>query len=76
MSNAARGATFATITALAWGGQFVVGKSALARVDAFHLTAFRYAGAAVVLLAILAAVEGRKALRLDGRGLRLLWLGH
>src|SRR5205085_2704035 len=58
-----------------WGGQFVVGKSALSRVDAFHLTAIRYLGAAVVLLAVLAAVEGRRALSLDGRALRLLWLG-
>ena len=71
----AAGAAFATITALAWGGQFVVGKSALSRVDAFHLTAVRYFVAAALLLALLAAVEGPSALRLDGRGLRLAWLG-
>jgi drug/metabolite transporter (DMT)-like permease len=44
-------------------------------VDAFHLTAVRYALAGILLLAILAAVEGRGALRLDGRGIRLWWLG-
>jgi len=31
------GALFATITAVAWGGQFVVGKSALNTVNAFPL---------------------------------------
>jgi drug/metabolite transporter (DMT)-like permease len=69
------GIIFATTTAVIWGGQFVVGKTALARVDALPLTAARYAVAAVVLLALLAAVEGRAALRLDGRGLRLFCLG-
>jgi drug/metabolite transporter (DMT)-like permease len=69
------GAALGTTTAVAWGGQFVVGKSALARVDAFHLTTVRYALAGLVLLAILAAVEGPGALRLEGRGLRLWWLG-
>ena len=72
---AAAGAGLATLTAVTWGGQFVVGKSALARVDAFPLTTVRYAAAAALLLAVLAAVEGREALRLDGRGRELLWLG-
>ncbi len=35
----------------------------------------RYGIAGGVLLALLVAVDGRTALRLDGRGLRLLWLG-
>ena len=69
------GAAFATITAVTWGGQFVVGKSALDRVNAFPLSTVRYAGAAGLWLIVLAAVEGRGALRLDGRGLRLFWLG-
>jgi drug/metabolite transporter (DMT)-like permease len=67
--------TFAVTTAVIWGGQFVVGKSAIGRVDAFPLTTLRYALAAAVLLALLALVEGPRALRLDGRGLRLFWLG-
>ena len=69
------GAALGTTTGLAWGGQFVIGKSAVDRVDAFHLTTVRYALAGLVLLAILVAVEGRGALRLEGRGLRLWWLG-
>src|SRR5262249_36515399 len=73
--TATAGALFATTTAVIWGGQFVVGKSALARVDAFPLTAMRYGIAGVLLIALLVAVEGRRALRLDGRGWRLFWLG-
>jgi hypothetical protein len=37
------GSALGTTTGLAWGGQFVVGKSAVERVDAFHLTTVRYA---------------------------------
>jgi drug/metabolite transporter (DMT)-like permease len=62
------GAALATLTAVTWGGQFVVGKSALGHVDAFNLTTVRYAAAALVLLGVLVAVEGRSALR-------LAWLG-
>ena len=69
------GSALGTTTGLVWGGQFVIGKSAVERVDAFHLTTVRYALAGLVLLAILVAVEGRGALRLEGRGLRLWWLG-
>ena len=75
MRGAAAGVVFATVTALIWGGQFVVGKSALSRVDAYPLTTLRYALAASVMLLVLVAVEGRKALRLDGRGWRLFGLG-
>ena len=75
MGKTTAGIIFATTTAVIWGGQFVVGKTALERVDALPLTAARYAIAAVLLLALLAAVEGRQALRLEGRGLRLFWLG-
>lgn len=69
------GAALGATTGIVWGGQFVIGKSALERVDAFHLTTVRYALAALALLALLALVEGGDALRLEGRGLRLWWLG-
>src|SRR3954452_11834934 len=69
------GALLATMTAVAWGGQFVVGKSALGTVDAFPLTTVRYALAAALWLFLLAVVEGRRSLRLEGRGQRLFWLG-
>ena len=69
------GAAFATTTAVTWGGQFVVGKSALDRVNAFPLSTVRYAVAAGLWLVVLGALEGRGSLRLGGRGLRLFWLG-
>ena len=70
----ATGVLLATTTALAWGGQFVVGKSALGRVDAFPLSAIRYA-VAVLLCSQSRGDRGAGALRLEGRGLRLFWLG-
>jgi drug/metabolite transporter (DMT)-like permease len=73
--TAAVGALFATTTAIAWGGQFVVGKSALGSVNAFPLTTVRYAFAASLWLVVLAALEGRGGFRLEGKGLRLFWLG-
>jgi len=75
INKTATGAAFATATALAWGGQFVVGKSALGSVNAFPLSTIRYAVAALLWLIVLAAVEGPRSLRLDGRGRRLFWLG-
>ena len=69
------GALFAPTTAVAWGGQFVVGKSALGSINAFPLSTVRYALAVAIWLGVLVAVEGRGSLRLDGRGLRLFWLG-
>jgi len=66
---------FATTTAVIWGGQFVVAKSAIGEVDAFWLTTIRYALASAVLLLLLALVEGPAALRPDGRGRQLFWLG-
>ena len=46
MKGFATGVAFAGTAALIWGGQFVVGKSALSRVDAYPLTTIRYALAA------------------------------
>jgi len=73
--STAIGALFATATAVAWGGQFVVGKSALGSINAFPLTTVRYAVACILWAVVLAVVEGTRSLRLDGRGLRLFWLG-
>ena len=69
------GVLFATTTGVIWGGQFVVGKSALGRVDAFPLTTIRYALAGLLLLGLLAAIEGSGALSAHGHWLRLFWLG-
>lgn len=55
------------IAAAAWGGLFPVAQSALVAIDAFHLTLFRYGLGALIFAAILAATEGRRALRAEGR---------
>ena len=70
LSKNTEGSAFGLGTALIWGAMFVIAKSALGRVDPFHLTAIRYLVASLVLLAALAVVEGPDALRLDGRGQR------
>jgi drug/metabolite transporter (DMT)-like permease len=75
MKPAVAGSLFATVTGLTWGGQFVVGKSALGHADAFHLNTVRYGIAAAVLLLLLVLREGRGALRLEGRGRQLFVLG-
>src|SRR4051794_24911416 len=63
------------VAALPWGAMFPIAASALHRVDPFPLTAIRYGVAAVVFLGLLYAVEGRQALRPEGRSLELFALG-
>ena len=75
MGRTTTGVVFATVTAVIWGGQFVVGKSALARVDAFPLTAIRYAIAAALLLALLRPSRGAVRCGSTGQGWRLFGLG-
>ena len=74
-SNHARAAGMLVFTTLAWGAMFAVAKGALSALDAFWLSAVRYVPAALAMLAILAAIEGRRALALDGAGTRLWLLG-
>ena len=59
--------------ALAWGAMVPIAQPALERVDAVHLTSVRYLLASSVFLVLLAAVEGGRALRPEGRALEL-WL--
>ena len=75
LSRTTSGTVMGVTTALAWGGMFAVGKSALVRVDAFHLTLVRYGAATVVFVALLTWREGRGALSTGGRGLELFLLG-
>jgi drug/metabolite transporter (DMT)-like permease len=63
------------VPAFGWGAMFPIADSAIKRVDPFHLTAIRYLLAAAGFLALLWAVEGIRALRLEGRGLELWAFG-
>jgi drug/metabolite transporter (DMT)-like permease len=63
------------VPAFGWGAMFPIADSAIKHVDPFHLTAIRYILAAVGFIALLWAIEGRRALRLQGRGLELFLLG-
>jgi drug/metabolite transporter (DMT)-like permease len=66
-----RGAAMLVFTTLAWGAMFAVAKGALASIDAFWLTAWRYVPASLTMVALLWLVEGRRALSMDGAALRL-----
>ena len=63
------------VPAFGWGAMFPIADSAIKHVDPFHLTAIRYILAAIGFIALLWAIEGRRALRLQGRGLELFLLG-
>ena len=63
------------IAALCWGAMFPIAASAMHHIDPFPLTAIRYGVAVPVWVVLLLALEGRRALRTDGRTLDLFVLG-
>jgi drug/metabolite transporter (DMT)-like permease len=54
---------------------FPIADAAMDHVDAVNITALRYGVASVIFVALLAAIEGRPALRYDGRFGRALLFG-
>lgn len=69
------GLPWAALVILSWGPMFPVAKRAMAHVDAFALGTLRYIFGVLLLIAVLAALEGRKALRYDGRFLQATFAG-
>jgi drug/metabolite transporter (DMT)-like permease len=69
------GAPLAAFAAVAWGANFPLLKTSLGHMGAVPITAFRYVIATAVFVAVLAAVEGTRSLRFDGRFVRVLVLG-
>lgn len=61
------GLAWAGLAILCWVPLFSVAKRTLPYVDAYTLGSLRYAIGVAVFVALLVAVEGRKALRYDGR---------
>ena len=60
---------------LVWGGQFVVVKGAFAHVGPIQINAIRYIPIALILLAVLARVEGRQGFRVAGHCRVIAFLG-
>jgi drug/metabolite transporter (DMT)-like permease len=73
--SAAGGAALAATAGLSWGAMFPIAKHGMRHVDALHMTSIRYVLASLAFLALLAAREGRRAIRFEGNALRLLVLG-
>ena len=63
------------IAVVSWGAMFPIAAAALPHVDPFNITAIRYILASAIFVAVLVAVEGRRALSLDGQGAQLFALG-
>ena len=66
-SRFAQGAFLVFVTVLLWGIQFPVAKDAFAVVDPFHVTAIRYVFGTVLLVALLAWIEGPAEISYYGR---------
>jgi drug/metabolite transporter (DMT)-like permease len=62
-----RGLAWAGLAIVCWVPLFSVAKRTLPHLDAFALGTVRYALGVVLFVALLAAIEGRQALRYDGR---------
>jgi drug/metabolite transporter (DMT)-like permease len=69
------GAGLLLVAAVAWGGLFPIAQIILAALDPFYMNSIRYGVTAVILLLLLAAVEGPAALRAEGNVGRLALLG-
>lgn len=63
------------LTVLGWGASFPVAKAILPAVNAFYLSAERYALASLLFAVILVAIEGNGALRFEGKFTRAFLLG-
>jgi drug/metabolite transporter (DMT)-like permease len=74
-TSSVAGSLLLIVAAFSWGAMFPVAQSALTAIDAFHLTLFRYGFGAVIFMALLVAVEGRRALRMEKRLPELLLFG-
>ena len=75
LGSKSRAAAMLVFTTLAWGAMFAIAKTALGTLDAFWLSTVRYVPAALVMLAVLAFVEGPAALNPKGAAWRMLGYG-
>ncbi|TAK42643.1 MAG: DMT family transporter [Betaproteobacteria bacterium] len=66
-ANRLKGLAWILLSILCWAPMFPIAKRALPYVDAFGLGTLRYLVGSVLFVALLWAIEGRQALRYDGR---------
>ena len=71
----ARGLGWVLVSILCWVPLFPLAKRALPIVDAFALGSVRYAIGSVLFVGLLVALEGKRALRYDGRFLQAVVFG-
>jgi drug/metabolite transporter (DMT)-like permease len=57
----------ALIAVLSWGGMFPIAKVILSHIDAFYMTLIRYVITASVFIFLLLMLEGKSALKFDGK---------
>lgn len=62
-------------TALMWGVQFPVAKSAFDTVNAFHAAVYRFGVAALILALLLYAIEGRASFKVNTESLKVWGVG-
>ena len=62
-----RGLGWILLSILCWSPMFSIAKRALPVVDAFALGSLRYFFGSILFVALLWAIEGRQALRFEGR---------
>lgn len=73
--NVVIGALLCLIASVSWGAMFPVAHLALQHIDPFYFSFIRYFLVSILLTIILLAKEGRKAFKLEGRGLALTFFG-
>lgn len=66
-SNFAVGAALTMAAVIVWGAQFPIAKSAFAFVDPYHVSAIRYVLGTLLLVPIVAVLQGPQSLRYYGR---------
>jgi drug/metabolite transporter (DMT)-like permease len=69
------GAILCFIAAVSWGAMFPIAHAAFQYIDPFYFTIFRYGAVTIILIVILLWKEGKRAFRLEGKGLSLWFYG-
>lgn len=67
------GAIFSAIAAASWGAMFPVAHHAFNYIDPFYFTIIRYIPVAIILGIVLYIIEGKKAFKTNGNGLKI-WI--